>query len=253
MPRDGFVIGWQAPAAQEGLEMSAPKGTKPVQGQCIARGSTYLTVLEGPVILAYGAAECRFSGFARNIRGNMAVKPRYRRIAVVPDSPENEAPVEGTAVTAEGTFCQDMDLSGLGSYMFIQVGLGGAVTSGSAGECLGMFQAWTDTPAEIVVRQTITVQPDLNSSQTAIIALGRPFPAFGLTGVMIGVAARGVAGSPTMNFLTRTFQADPSRPSAWDTGSPCWAATRRSPARTRTTTPATWHMPRPTLRSPRSG
>jgi hypothetical protein len=201
-------------------EMSAPKGTRPRQGQLTARSSTYLTALEGPEILAYGASELRFTGLLRNIRDSFSIKPRYRRIAVVADNPENAAWNDGTAISTEVNFCQDMDLSSLGSYMFVQVALGAAATSGSGGEGLAMFQAWVDTTAEIVVRQTVTLQPVLNTSQVGIIPLGKPFPAFGLTGVMIAVAARGVTGSPTMNFLTRTFSGDPTRPGAWDTGSP---------------------------------
>ncbi len=83
-----------------------------------------------------------------------------------------------------------------------------------------------DSQAEIVGRQTLILQPNLNTSQNGIIPLGKPFPAFGLSGIMIAVAARGVAGSPTMNFLSRTAIADPSRPGAWDTGSPLLGGTK---------------------------
>lgn len=66
-----------------------------------------------------------------------------------------------------------------------------------------------------MAKQTLQQEPDINSTKTALIPLGAPFPAFGLTGIMIGVAARGVAGSPTMNFVARTFTGDPSLPSTW--------------------------------------
>jgi hypothetical protein len=94
------------------------------------------------------------------------------------------------------------------------------VASGTGGEGFGYFQAWTDSEARIVARQTIQQEPDINSSKTAYIPLGAPFPAFGLSGVMIAISARGYSGSPTMNFVTRTFTGDPSLPLAWNTGTP---------------------------------
>src|SRR5262245_36365006 len=99
----------------------APQGSKPVQGQCEARGTTYLTALEGPLLLAYGSTECRVTGYLRAIAGNFAVKPRYRKYAVRATNP-GTAWTEGTAVTTETAYSEDFSLASLGAYMFVQPG-----------------------------------------------------------------------------------------------------------------------------------
>lgn len=120
-------------------------------------------------------------------------------------------------MTTETPFAQDFSLASLGAFMWIQPALGCAATSGTGAEAFGSFQTWLDSTGAIVAKQTIELSPDVNATKTAFRVLGKPFPALGLTGVMIAVAARGVSGSPTMNFVTRTFTGDPSTPSAWGT------------------------------------
>ena len=197
--------------------MGAPVGSKRIEGQLSATSATYLTGFEGPVMLAYGASKLRCTGFLRDIVGGCAIKPRYRKIAVRPDAPDGTI-TEGTAVTTEvtGGFSQDFSLTSLGAFMFVQPLLGKAATTG-AGECYAMMQSWTDTVARVVARQTFVVTPSTNTSQTQILPIGTPFPAFGLTGVMVAIAARGVSGSPAIDLVTRTYIGDPSIPSAWDT------------------------------------
>jgi hypothetical protein len=196
--------------------MGAPQGSKPVQGQFDARGTTYLTAAQGPLLLAYGETECRVTGYLRGIAGNFAVKPRYRKFAVRASNP-GTAWTEGTAVTTEVNFSEDFSLASLGAYMFVQPGLGAAVTSGSAGEGFAMMQGWTDTVARIVARQTYDLNPDINSAQSAIIPIGVPFPAFQLSGVMVGIASRSLTASVAMDIVTRTCKGDPEDFSAWDT------------------------------------
>ena len=49
-----------------------PMSSKPLQGQVSARGTTYLSGMEGPVMLAYGATEARITGFLRSIQNSFA-------------------------------------------------------------------------------------------------------------------------------------------------------------------------------------
>jgi hypothetical protein len=152
--------------------MAAPTGTKPIQGQMSARGTTVLSCLEGPIMLAYGSSELRFTGVIRNVVGSFRATPRYRKFAVRPEAPEEASITNGTNITTSDTsFSQDLSLSGLGSYMFIQPIMGGSVapSSGDAGEALGYWQAWTDTEARIVARQTIEQQSDVNSTKKLLL------------------------------------------------------------------------------------
>lgn len=198
--------------------MALSYGTRPVRGQMVALNGTYATGLSGPVVLAYGASTVRISGFFRNRRGNFGGKPRYRKFAVRADDPENAAFTEGTAVVDDLPFAQDFSLAGLGAFLWLQPLHACAITSGAvAAEALGSLQAWTDSTARIVAQQRVQAEPSTNTGKSVHLALGRPFPALGVSGVMIAVAARGVFGSPTMNFVGRTFTGDPTLPSAWDT------------------------------------
>jgi hypothetical protein len=164
--------------------------------------------------LAYGATALTFAGYAPQLRGNMALTPRYRKFSVRPDSPEDAAWTDGTAVTTTTPYFQSFNISALGSFMFVQPALA-AASSTSNGEAFSVWQAFTDSVAQIVVRQAVQLQPDLNTSQTAYIPLGKPFPALGLSGVMLAIAARGCSGSPGVNVVARTYTGDPSNPSAW--------------------------------------
>jgi hypothetical protein len=195
--------------------MSAPKGTKFILREASAYGTNYTTVSTGPMILAYGGGTLRISGYVRNIRGSFAIKPRYRRFAVRAENPEDEAWTEGTAVTANGQFSEDFSLASLGAYFWIQPAIGGAITTGNGGDGLVGWQAWIKGNGMLIAKQTVVLNPDINTSQTAYIPLGVPFPALGLGGVMAAVAARGISGSPTINFVGRTFEGDVSLPSTW--------------------------------------
>ena len=196
--------------------MCTPKSSPAVQGQIHARGSIYVTSLVGKPILAYGASEIRFTGYQKAKVNDHAIKPRYRKIAVREANPDGTWN-DGTAVTDELPFSEDLSLSGLGSFMFVQPGLANAITSANAGEALAYMQAFVDAPSAIVVTQRVVLGPWINTSQDAIIPLGNPFMALGLSGVMVAVAARGISGSPKLDIVTRTYEGDPSLPSAWDT------------------------------------
>lgn len=194
--------------------MATPRGTKPVKGQVQARGTAALTVQDGPVLVGYGATTLMISGYAPSLRGNLALTPRYRRCAVRVDNPEDAAWQDGTAVSTTTPFSQAFNLSGLGSFLYVQPAIGGS-SSTSNGEGFVVWQAWTDSTAQIVARQTVQLLPDINTSQTAIIPLGKPFPALGLSGVMVAVEARECVGSPQINFAGRTFIGDPTQPGTW--------------------------------------
>jgi len=111
--------------------MGMARSSKPVKGQMTARGHDYLTSLEGPVMLAYGANRLRITGFLSNLRGNFGAKPRYRKFALRPDAPQDAAFTEGDSITTESQFSQDFSLTDLGAFMWIQPLLGSAVTKWS--------------------------------------------------------------------------------------------------------------------------
>lgn len=187
--------------------MATPRPSKRVQGQVEARGAAVLTVQEGPLLLGYGATSMVVSGFAPTLRNNMALTPRYRRIAVRPEAPEDAAWNDGSAVATTTPFTQAFSLAGLGAFMFVQPAMGGS-SSTSNGEGFSVWTAFTNSTAQIVVRQTVQLQPDLNAGGVAFIPLGRPFPSLDLSGVMVAApsSARTTAvSSKTMPFDLSAF------------------------------------------------
>jgi hypothetical protein len=195
--------------------MSAPKGTKAILQQLTAYGTNYTTASTGPMILAYGGGTLRISGFVKNIRNSFAIKPRLRRFAVRAEDPANEAWTDGAEVSANGQFSEDFSLASLGAYMWIQPAIAVAVTTGNGGDGLVGWQAWVKGNGMLIAKQTVILSPNINTSQTAYIPLGVPFPALGLGGVMAAVTARGCSGSPQINFVGRTFEGDVSLPTSW--------------------------------------
>lgn len=192
-----------------------PKGTSFEVVQLSADGTTYTTKRTGKAILAYGADTLRISGYLRNVRDNFAIKPRYRKCPVRPESPEVAAWNDGTAVVSQTEFSEDLSLASLGSFMWIQPAIAGAVTSGAGGDGLVGWQSFTKGNGALVARQTVLLSPTINATKTGYVPLGNSFPALGLQGVMVAVAARGCSASPQINFSTRTFEGDRSMPSAW--------------------------------------
>jgi len=182
-----------------------------------ARGTAVLTGLLGQATLMYGASSMLISGVPSTLINNMAVTPRIRKIAVRVEVPDGTW-TDGTAVTTALTqFAQTFALptSGAASqFMFVQPALGGS-SSTSNGEGHAFFQAWTNSTAQIVARQTVQIEPDINATQVDFIPLGKPFAALGATGVMAAISARGCVGSPAINFAMRTFTGDPTIASTW--------------------------------------
>src|SRR5690349_12834737 len=58
--------------------MGVSRGTKPITGTVAATSTTYVGVMEGPIMLCYGASNLRIAGWLRGITGNFRAKARYR-------------------------------------------------------------------------------------------------------------------------------------------------------------------------------
>lgn len=195
--------------------MGEPKGSKLIMGQITARGTSPLTTLSGPVMLAYGATEARITGVLRQAIGGFQGLPRIRLFATRPQVPGTWTPGTALSPDSDGSFSQDFSLASLGSNLFLQISMGGQVSSGAAGEAFTSFHVWTDSEARIVGRQRVELSNEVNATKTGYVVIGAPFPAFGLSGVMIAVIARGVTASQSVNFVTRTFKGDRTIPSSW--------------------------------------
>lgn len=195
--------------------MSDPKISRPIQGQIVAVSSDYVTCLEGPVMLAYGATTLRLAGVLRQFVGSPGVKTRYRAFTVRPNNPSTGWTDGSAHTTADVPFVDDHDISSLGSYMWIQPAVAGAAVTGSSAECFGSFGGFLNGSSKIVAHETVQIDPTVNSGSTAIYPIGTPFITLGANGVMVAAVVGGVSGTYTFNLVGRTFTASRDLPSAW--------------------------------------
>ncbi|MCB9697619.1 MAG: hypothetical protein H6738_12630 [Alphaproteobacteria bacterium] len=200
--------------------MGQARGTKPFQGQMTADKTALTTVLVGPPMLAYGSDTLRMSGILQQIVDDFGCVLRYRKSAVRPDRPSGPWVDGGTTYSSEDTpFAADFSLAALGSNLWVQPAVAAKrTTSGTAPvEALGAFRAFVQGNSQMVAHQTFEIEPDTNSGSSTILPIGKPFPALGAGGVMVGIVASGFSGtSVTMNLVGRVFTATLDQPSAWD-------------------------------------
>lgn len=199
--------------------MGQARGTKPFQGQMTADKTALTTVLVGPPMLAYGSDTLRMSGILQQIVDNFGCVLRYRKAAVRPDRPSGSWVDGASTYSSEDTpFAEDFSLSSLGSNLWIQPAVAAKrTTSGTTPvEALGAFRAFVQGNSQMVAHQTFQIEPDTNSGSSTILPIGKPFPALGAAGVMVGIVASGFSGtSVTMNLVGRAFTATLDQPSAW--------------------------------------
>jgi hypothetical protein len=167
-------------------------------------------------MLCYGADNLQIAGFLRGQTANMRVKTAYRTFTSRKENPD--AWVEFGVAKSSGQFSESQSLSAIGAgKMWIQGGIAGASTSGtSQGET--SLQCFANSKARVIGAQMFEIEPDTNSTKTAILTFGPPIPSLGITGLMIAGAVYGVGGTLKFNFCTREFVADAAVPGAWSSG-----------------------------------
>ncbi|MEQ1503974.1 MAG: hypothetical protein ABMB14_17160 [Myxococcota bacterium] len=191
------------------------KGTKPTSGQMSPTTASFVTMLVGPMMLAYGSDTLRVTGTLRALAGNFGAKVRWRTFSARSEEP-NAWTDSATVRNAAGEFSEDISLAGIGSNLWVQAALAGGLVSGvTPAEAFASFQAWTKGNGVLIATETFEVEPDANTGQNSYYLLGNEFPALGLTGVMVAAVVTGVSGTLKWNIGSRLVQADPANPGAW--------------------------------------
>lgn len=197
--------------------MGMPKATKPRQKTVSSASAGYSTVLEGPIMLAYGASNLMIAGFFRALSGPFKGKVRYRTFKARKENPDAWVDF-GTDKVAAGQFVEAQSLAAITGKMWIQAGIAAASsTAGTVGEAEAYFQAFTEDKGQVIAARTYDIEPDLNATKSGIYPLGDPFPSAGLTGIMVAGSILGVNGTLKLNFTYREFTSDPKLPGAWST------------------------------------
>jgi len=198
--------------------MGMPNATKMIQRTVSADSSTYSTVLEGPLMLCYGADNLQIAGILRGTAGNLGVKTTYRTFTARREMPEAWTDF-GSPITAptNGQFAGTQSLSGVTGRMWIQGGIAAAASSG-LGQGDASLQCFAESKARVITAQKFEIEPDTNSTKTAIFEFGPPFPSLGVSGFMVAGALYGINGTLKLNFCIREFVSDPKWAGAWGSG-----------------------------------
>lgn len=192
--------------------MCVPKNLAPLVRQVTATQASYTTVFTTPWMIAAGADTLRTMLDLRQLAGALGAKICWRTAAVRTDLPD--AWQYGTARTTADSFVEDIDLTSTTNKLWIQLGLATAASSGVA-EALATLKGSLLTHGVLIGTRTVEILPTVNTSQTAYVPVGEPFPAVGLSKMLFGIVVSGVAGTLNYGVSWRGMDFDVERPDAW--------------------------------------
>lgn len=153
-----------------------------VSGRLTADSTTLQTWLVSPWMLLYGSSSVRIGAQLGGMTSLMRGAARWRTSDVRTDLP-NAWSDSVNERSANGTYAEDADLSASTSALWVQVALGGRVSSAGVGEAEAVLRWSTKDLGVLVASRSVDVQPFVNSGEVAIVPLGRA-PALSTAGVM---------------------------------------------------------------------
>ena len=196
--------------------------TKGTQQTTSAVSTTFLSMIEQPLMLAYGASNLIITGWSRQRVNLFQVKTAYRTFVANPSRPNGwtavGAAINPSATATGGEFCESKTISGLSGVMWIQGAIFGGLSGGAPGEAETFVRCVIETQARVVAAKMFQIEPDVNTNKIAVIPFGPPVPSLGLTGAMVAGTITGVNGTAKLNFCSREFTGDASSPGAWSAG-----------------------------------
>jgi hypothetical protein len=186
-----------------------PRLTTRASGQleCTATAA-YRTKLVTPWILmiADGTDTVRLVDELQLLTDNYRHKGQYRTADVSTDFPNAWA--QGTFRNGNGV--SQEDLTPVTGALWIQAGIATSASSGS-GEAWASIQLATPGRDQLIGSRSIEINPVVNSGENETFKIGQKFPAFGLTGLMMGVIYTGSqSGAPTVAYrpVVRYFNSE---------------------------------------------
>lgn len=184
-----------------------------MKGQVTASANNLVTALVLPPVLAYGSDVLRMTAYLRAVTGAFGGEFRYRTYTANPNTPGSWTS-GSTPLTASNEYGEDLSLAAIGAKLWVQGALAVKATTGAA-EAFACVQGFTRSNGELLVSETLQVEPDVNASNVSYYPVGGLAPALGLTGLMFGLVLSGVGGTFTWNVAWREIKADEANPGAW--------------------------------------
>ncbi len=179
--------------------MSKPPSTVKVRRQVEASASTFRTKICTPwSLVVCDGSPVRVLDELEGLTANYQHKVGFRTATADPSFPDSWQ-LSANVRSANGINTEDFSPSV--NKIWIQFCIAAAASSGT-GEALASVQGMLSPHDFLVGTRRIEANPDVNAGENDVYRIGRKFPAFMLSKVMLAVIYTGSSsGTPTVNYV----------------------------------------------------